>query len=77
MEIKINKTDTPKQKPAPEELGFGNHFTDHMFVMNYRNGNWQDHRIIPYGDIPMSPASMVLHYALTTFEGLKAYRTKQ
>lgn len=77
MEIKIIKTDTPKQKPAPEELGFGNHFTDHMFVMNYRNGNWQDHRIIPYGDIPMSPASMVLHYALTTFEGLKAYRTKQ
>ena len=37
---------------------------------------WHDARIVPFGPIQMDPASMVLHYAQETFEGLKAYRTK-
>ena len=32
------------------------------------------HALSPYGPIPMDPATMVLHYAQETFEGLKAYR---
>ena len=50
MEIKITKTTTPKQKPAPgQPLGFGKIFTDHMFVMNYTEGKgWHDARIVPY-----------------------------
>lgn len=32
--------------------------------------------VIPYGPLEFDPASMVLHYAQETFEGLKAYRTK-
>ena len=36
MEISITKTTTPKQKPADEsKLGFGQYYTDHMFIMNY------------------------------------------
>ena len=32
--------------------------------------------VVPYGPLEFDPASMVLHYAQETFEGMKAYRTK-
>jgi len=78
MEIKITKTTSPKAKPADEtKLGFGKIFTDHMFLMNYDDGQgWHDARIVPYGPIPMEPSSMCLHYGQADFEGLKAYRTE-
>ena len=78
MEIRIERATTLKEKPkAGEALGFGKYYTDHMFVMDWDRGQgWHDARIVPFGPIPMDPASMVLHYAQETFEGLKAYRTK-
>ena len=78
IEIKIEKTKTPKAKPVDEtKLGFGHIFTDHMFVMEYDTGKgWHDARIVPYGDISISPAAMVLHYGQEIFEGMKAYRTR-
>ncbi len=76
MEIKITKTTNPKTKPDQNNLGFGIHFTDHMFIMNYDEGQgWHDARIVPYGPFEIDPACMVLHYAQEIFEGLKAYRT--
>ena len=77
MEIRFEQTKTPKAKPTDEsKLGFGHIFTDHMFVMNYDAGQgWHDARIVPYGEISLSPASMCLHYGQEIFEGLKAYRT--
>lgn len=76
MEIKITKTQTPKAKPEPDTLGFGQVFTDHMFVMEYDEGKgWHDARIVPFGEISIHPASTVLHYGAEIFEGLKAYRT--
>lgn len=77
LEIKVTKTTAPKQKPADQsKLGFGKIFTDHMFIMNYDEGQgWHDARIVPYGPIPMEPSSMCLHYGQADFEGLKAYRT--
>jgi branched-chain amino acid aminotransferase len=76
MEIKITKTTTPKQKPAPgQPLGFGKIFTDHMFVMNYTEGKgWHDARIVPYENLSLAPAAMVFHYGQEMFEGLKAYK---
>lgn len=76
MEIKIQKTAAPKQKPTDESrLGFGKIFTDHMFVMDYDpESGWHDARIVPYGDISLSPACAVFHYGAEIFEGLKAYR---
>ena len=76
MEIRIEKTQNPKAKPADEsKLGFGNYYTDHMFVMNYDEGQgWHDARIVPYGPIELDPAAMCLHYGQEVFEGLKAYR---
>ena len=75
MEIKIEKVVTKKEKPDQSNLGFGRYFTDHMFIYDYTEGKgWHDARIVPYGPITMDPATMVLHYAQETFEGLKAYR---
>ena len=75
MEIKIEHTTKLKPKPSVDELGFGRHFTDYMFTMDYTEGiGWHDAKIMPYGPIEMDPASMVFHYAQETFEGLKAYR---
>ena len=77
MNITINKTPEPKQKPQDESsLGFGKIFTDHMFLMDYTpEKGWYDARIVPFGPIPVHPASTVLHYGAEVFEGLKAYRT--
>ena len=78
MNIKITKTKEPKQHPEADKLGFGKYFTDHMFIMDYDEGEgWHDARIIPYGPLMMSPASTALHYGAEIFEGMKAYRTKE
>ncbi len=78
MEIKITKTANPKAKPDPDTLGFGQIFTDHMFMMEYDEGKgWHDARIVPFGEISVHPASTVFHYGAEIFEGLKAYRTPE
>ena len=75
--FKIERTTAPKAKPESEaKLGFGKIFTDHMFIMNYDEGQgWHDGRVVPYGPLSLDPSSMVFHYAQELFEGLKAYRT--
>lgn len=75
--ISVNITKAFKPKPADtSKLGFGNHFTDHMFIMNYDKGQgWHSPRILPYGPLSLDPAAMCLHYGQEVFEGLKAYRT--
>lgn len=78
LDIKIQKTTTPKAKPDEKRLGFGNYYTDHMFVMDYTEGQgWHSPRIEPYHALSLDPAAMVFHYAQESFEGLKAYRTKE
>ncbi len=75
MEISIIKTNEPKVKPDSSILGFGKYFSDHMFVMQYsKDKGWHDAKIMPFGNIPLHPASTVLHYGSEIFEGLKAYR---
>jgi branched-chain amino acid aminotransferase len=74
MKITFEKNLSPKQKPDQSALGFGNYFTDHMFLMNYDEGEgWHDPRIVPYGPIALDPSAMCLHYGQEVFEGLKAY----
>ena len=67
-----------KEKPADEsKLGFGKIYSDHMFMMTWRQGQgWQDATITKYAPVPLEPATLVLHYGQTIFEGLKAYRTE-
>lgn len=57
-------------------LEFGQTFADHMFVADYRDGEWQEAQIVPYAPISVSPANSALHYGQSIFEGLKAYKNE-
>ena len=74
--FQVTKTDKPKTKPEPDTLKFGTVFTDHMFIMEYSEGRWLDGKIVPYGPLSLEPAAAVLHYAQESFEGMKAYKSK-
>ncbi len=74
MGIKIQKATTTRFDLVNwDNLGFGKFFSDYMFVSYYRNGQWDDGEIVPYGPIGFEPSMMTLHYGQTIFEGLKAY----
>ncbi|WP_149535450.1 branched-chain amino acid aminotransferase [Siccirubricoccus phaeus] len=69
------RTTTPKQKPADDALAFGRVLTDHMFLMDYTDGEgWHSPRILPHGPLSLDPATTVLHYGQAIFDGLKAFR---
>lgn len=77
-EFKTTKAQDLKEMPDMENLEFGTKFTDHMFIMNYREGKgWYDGRIEPYHPLSLEPAAAVFHYGQEMFEGLKAYKTKE
>lgn len=76
MTISVEKTKNPKQKPASDHLGFGNIFSDHMFICDYSpEKGWHDARIVPYQSLSVDPSNMTIHYGQSIFEGLKAYKT--
>ena len=80
MEIKILTANEAAMKAKPDQtkLGFGKHFTDHMFTMKYKEGRgWYDPVIEPYRYLQLDPTAMCLHYGQEIFEGLKAYRGKK
>jgi branched-chain amino acid aminotransferase len=73
--IRVSKATTPKKKPKDGELGFGQIFTDHMFLADFEEEKgWYDPRVEPYGPLALDPAAAVLHYAQAVFDGLKAFR---
>jgi branched-chain amino acid aminotransferase len=73
--IRITRTTSPKERPKDSDLAFGNVFTDHMFVADFEEEKgWYDPRIEPYGPLSLDPATAVLHYGQSLFEGLKAFR---
>lgn len=55
---------------------FGKIFSDHMLVMDYANGKWQAAEIVPFGNLSLSPATSVIHYGQSVFEGMKATKTE-
>ncbi|MFH0798888.1 MAG: branched-chain amino acid aminotransferase [Pseudomonadota bacterium] len=65
------------RKKNPENLKFGELFTDRMFLMQYDSGaGWSGARIEEFHNFSLSPATMSFHYAQEIFEGMKAYRFK-
>lgn len=79
MDIKIQPAAAGQLHPKPADeskLVFGKTFSDHMFMMEYiaDRGGWQNPRVVPYQNLVLDPAAMVLHYGQGIFEGLKAYR---
>lgn len=57
-----------------ENLAFGNVFTDHMLVCDFKDGQWQKPIIKPYEPFLIDPSAKVFHYGQAIFEGMKAYR---
>jgi branched-chain amino acid aminotransferase len=73
--LSITKTSSPKQLPPLESLVFGKSFTDHILSIEWdQKSGWGVPEIKPYGPFQLDPASSVLHYAFTCFEGLKAFK---
>src|SRR5881396_1294752 len=73
--IRITKTAKKKQRPKDKDLAFGTVFTDHMFVVDFQEEKgWYDPRVEPYAPLSLDPATAVLHYGQSLFEGLKAFR---
>ncbi len=74
QKISVQRT---RRSTLPEvdftNLPFGKVMTDHMFMADYSNGEWKNLRVLPYGYLPMSPASPTIHYGMSIFEGLKAH----
>ena len=73
--MKISRT--PKSRIDTidfSNLPFGKYFADHMLVCHFKNGEWQEPEILPYGKVSITYALHALHYGQAAFEGLKAYR---
>jgi len=58
-----------------DNIPFGRVFADHMFIIDYEEGEWKNGRIEPYGDLCLSPALSCMHYGQAIFEGMKAYKS--
>ncbi|MCC6137330.1 MAG: branched-chain amino acid aminotransferase [Bdellovibrionaceae bacterium] len=73
--VTITRTTSPKTRPPVDQLGFGRHFTDHMFLAKYsQKKGWYSAEVVPYGPLSIDPCATVLHYGQALFEGLKAFR---
>lgn len=71
--IKITKINKSKVDELDfDNIPLGRTFTDHMFICDYENGQWNNPRIEPLERIPTHPAAMALHYGQAIFEGMKA-----
>ena len=73
MQIRVQKTTQSRLGSVDfNDLPFGKIKSDHMFVVEYSNGQWHDARIVPFEDLSLSPANSALHYGQAIFEGMKA-----
>lgn len=76
--IKVTKVTASRIAEKDEtNLGFGKIFSDHMFVVEYKDGAWTEAEIMPYEKMLFSPSSSMMHYGQAIFEGMKAYRNAQ
>lgn len=55
-------------------LPFGKAFSDHMFIMDHKDGAWGKPQIKGYEPMTYHPGTKVFHYGQAIFEGMKAYR---
>ena len=73
MTISVTKTQQSKLNDIDfNNIPFGKYTSDHMFVMDYSDGEWKDFRIVPYQGFSIEPQSKALQYCQCIFEGMKA-----
>lgn len=74
-QIKITKASNSKIKDIDfSNLSFGQVFSDHMLVCDYKDGKWELPEIVPYQPISLEPSAKIFHYGQSVFEGMKAYK---
>jgi branched-chain amino acid aminotransferase len=55
-------------------IQFGKIYSDHQFTVSHDGESWVNPIIDAYRPLEISPASPALHYGISIFEGLKAYK---
>jgi branched-chain amino acid aminotransferase len=78
LEFSVEPTPAPTPPGRRAEIlaapGFGKAFTDHMVSVRWTStSGWHDARVRPYGPLEIDPATQILHYGQSIFEGFKAY----
>lgn len=58
-------------------VGFRYTKTDFRYISRWKDGKWDDGKLVEDNMLSISEASTALHYGQACFEGLKAYRTKE
>lgn len=78
IRFEIHRCESPVPADRRAQLvanpGFGQVFTDHMVTIRWSaEQGWHDAQLRPYQPLQFDPATAVLHYAQSIFEGFKAY----
>ena len=55
-------------------LGFSYMKTDYRYISHYKDGKWDEGKLVTDNKLSISEASTALHYGQQCFEGLKAYK---
>lgn len=77
ISVKITKTENSRISEVDwDNLPFGKVFSDHMLVMDYKNGAWQEPELMPFQPLSLHPATSAIHYGQSIFEGMKASRAE-
>ena len=58
------------------KLGFTYTKTDLRYISIWKDGKWDEGKLVEDNNLSISESSTALHYGQQCFEGLKAYRTK-
>ncbi len=78
LHIALKKSQTSRiQEVDFNNLPFGKHFSDHMFVADFVDGEWQNLQVVPFSDFSFNPALSSLHYGQSIFEGMKAFKNEK
>ena len=74
LDIVLKPSIAPNFSQKKLTLEFGKVHTDHMVEILYtKNNGWNKPRIIPFQNLSIHPFNSTLHYALSGFDGMKAY----
>jgi branched-chain amino acid aminotransferase len=77
LSVKVTRTTHSRFSEVDwNNLPFGKIFSDHMLVMDYRDGAWQQPEIVPFGNLSLHPATSAIHYGQSIFEGMKANKSE-
>ena len=76
LPLKITKTENSRINAVDwDNLPFGKVFSDHILIMEYKDGAWQQPEIKPFESFSLHPATSAIHYGQSIFEGMKANKT--